>query len=172
MAMITRRLHMALVHAKVDNVRRTAARDAMPRSAQRPLTAAAETSVTLRFGVQADAKRLARLAALDSAEPLARPILLAEVDGQLLAALGLCDGLVIADPFHPTADVIDLLRARAQHLGRSTKRKRSGGFRLWSRVRALVCADTRCTVADQTFLFATHGDNHSADFAPQRGSQA
>jgi hypothetical protein len=89
--------------------------------------------VTLRFGTPADAKRLARLASLDSSKPLAQPSLLAEVDGQFLAALGLTDGTVIADPFHHTADLIDLLRARAHHLDTNRPAKRSRGSRFWSR---------------------------------------
>jgi hypothetical protein len=135
--MVSSQLHMALVDAKLDDYRRAAA---TPNSAPRPprhrSTVAAERSVTLRFGVPADAKRLARLAALDSSKPLAQPSLLAEADGQLLAALGLSDGTVIADPFHHTADLIDLLRARAHHVDTNRPAKRSGGFRFWSRLHA------------------------------------
>jgi hypothetical protein len=60
---------------------------------------AAERSVTLRFGSPADEGRLARLAALDSSAPPAQPVLLAEVDGQLRAAIALAGGAVVADPF-------------------------------------------------------------------------
>jgi hypothetical protein len=69
---------------------------------------------------------------------LAQPSLLAEVDEQLLAALGLSDGTVIADPFHHTADLIDLLRARAHHLNTNRPSTRSGGIRFWSRLRAVA----------------------------------
>jgi hypothetical protein len=94
--------------------------------------------VTLRFGSAADECTLAKLAALDSSEPPARPVLLAEVDGQLLAALGLSDGTAVADPFHRTADLIDLLRARARQLDGNRRIKRSGRLPSWSRVRALA----------------------------------
>ncbi|MGH2867028.1 MAG: hypothetical protein ACRDNK_05590 [Solirubrobacteraceae bacterium] len=94
--------------------------------------------VTLRFGSAADEDTLARLAALDSAELPAYPVLLAEVDGRLLAALGLSDGTAIADPFHRTADLIDLLRARAHHLDGTGGMRRSGRLPSWSRVRALA----------------------------------
>ncbi len=77
-----------------------------------------------------------RRAALDSSKPLAQPILLAEVDGQLPSAIGLSDGTVVADPFHLTADLIDLLRTRAHHLEPNTPLKRSGRFSSWSRLRA------------------------------------
>ena len=50
--------------------------------------------------------------ARDSAVPPEQPVLLAEVDGHVLAALVLSDGTVVADSFHPTPDLIDLLSAR------------------------------------------------------------
>jgi hypothetical protein len=100
----------------------------------RPVTS--EKRVTLRFGSRADEDSLARLAALDSSKPLAQPVLVAEVDGQLLAALALSDGKVVADPFHPTLALIELLRARARQLGGDSRIRRSGRPRAWSRLRA------------------------------------
>lgn len=94
--------------------------------------------VTLRFGSAADDGTLARLSTLDSSKPPAHPVLLAEVNGQLRAALGLSDGMAVADPFHPTADLIDLLRARARQLGDSRQITRSGRLPSWSRLRALA----------------------------------
>ena len=51
---------------------------------------------------------------LDSADsiPPGR-VLLAEVDGELNAAMSLHDGSAIADPFQPTLHLLDLLRTRA-----------------------------------------------------------
>jgi hypothetical protein len=80
--------------------------------------------VTLRYGFPDDQPALWRLAALDSAEPLAEPVLIAEVDGVPWAALSLSDGSVVADPFHRTLDVVALLRARAQQLTESHPRHR------------------------------------------------
>jgi hypothetical protein len=97
---------------------------------------ASEKGVTLRFGSRADEASLARLAALDSSKPPAQPVLLAEVDGQLLAAVALSDGTVIADPFHPTLDLIELLRARARQLNGDSRIMRSGRWRLRSLRRA------------------------------------
>jgi hypothetical protein len=94
--------------------------------------------VTLRLSCAADDGMLARLSGLDSSEPPARPVLLAEVNGQLRAALGLSDGTAVADPFQPTADLIDLLRARARQLDRNRRMRRSGRWPSWSRVRALA----------------------------------
>ena len=92
----------------------------------------------LRFGTPADQPSLARLAELDSAKPPAQPVLLAEVDGVLLGALGLTDGSVIADPFRHTADLIALLRARARQLDGHRPSNRRARLRSWSRVRRLA----------------------------------
>jgi hypothetical protein len=72
--------------------------------------------ITLRVARQEDSETLARLAELDSARSPARPVLLAEVGGELRAALSLSDDTVVADPFHPTAKLVYLLRASAQQL--------------------------------------------------------
>lgn len=69
--------------------------------------------VTVRPAYADDDPALRRLAALDSAALPPAPLLLAEVDGELRAALSLGDATVIADPFHPTIALIELLQARA-----------------------------------------------------------
>jgi hypothetical protein len=79
------------------------------------MTTSAPATITIRLAYADDQASLARLAALDSAAGVpAGPLLLAEVDEQLSAALSLTDGSVIADPFLPTADLIALLRTRAK----------------------------------------------------------
>ena len=92
----------------------------------------------LRLATPADQSSLERLAELDSAKPPAQPILLAEVDGVLLGALGLTDGSAIADPFRHTADLVALLRARARQLDGTGLRNRRVGLRSWSRARRLA----------------------------------
>jgi hypothetical protein len=62
-----------------------------------------------------------RVAALDSASVPRSPLLVAEVDGKVRAVLSLDDGAHVADPFHPTRDLLDLLRARAG-AGRESRR--------------------------------------------------
>jgi hypothetical protein len=57
---------------------------------------------------------LARLAALDSSKPSRQPVVVAEVGGELRAALSLNDGSLVADPFHLTGGAADLLRAYAR----------------------------------------------------------
>jgi hypothetical protein len=74
----------------------------------------APESITIRPAYADDQAALARLAALDSAAGVpAVPVLLAEVDDELRAALSLANGSVIADPFFPTQHLVRLLRAHA-----------------------------------------------------------
>jgi hypothetical protein len=73
-------------------------------------------AVTIRHAFPDDALPLLRLAALDSSQPPSQPALVAEVDGELRAALSLRDGGVISDPFHRTQALVDLLHARAAQL--------------------------------------------------------
>jgi hypothetical protein len=76
------------------------------------------TSVSIRRAGPHDAPALCRLAALDSAAPLRGEVLMAEVEGEALAALSLGDGSCVADPFAPTAQLVALLRLRrGQMLG-------------------------------------------------------
>jgi hypothetical protein len=87
-------------------------------------------SVTIRHAFPDDGLALLRLAALDSAEVPAKPLLVAEVDGELRAALSLRDGVAIADPFHPTRALVELLSSRAAQLaagGSTTKSRASRG---------------------------------------------
>jgi hypothetical protein len=81
----------------------------------------AHYTVTVRAAQRADRKALRRLAQLDSRRPetgdeLAGRALVAESDGELLAAVPLTGGAAIADPFQPTADIVSLLRARRSQL--------------------------------------------------------
>jgi hypothetical protein len=70
--------------------------------------------ITIRPAYGDDELALARLAALDSAEQVPpAPLLIAEVDSQLRAALSMRDGSVIADPFFRTVHLLTLLRAHA-----------------------------------------------------------
>ena len=76
------------------------------------------TDIVIRRAVASDARALWRLAALDSAPaPLAGPgVLVAEVNGRIVAAFDHARDRVVADPFRPTAGFVDLLRLRAgQH---------------------------------------------------------
>src|SRR4051794_35060346 len=74
--------------------------------------------VTIRRAYPDDRAALRRLAILDSADPLTGDVLVAEVDGELRAAVALSGGVAIADPFHRTADLVELLRIRAARMDR------------------------------------------------------
>jgi hypothetical protein len=76
-----------------------------------PLTTA--PSVLIRAARGSDGPALAELAALDSSAVPAGRVLVAETDGDLVAALEQDSGAHIADPFRPTADVVALLKLRA-----------------------------------------------------------
>jgi hypothetical protein len=67
-------------------------------------------AITVRPASAEDLAGLTRLAALDSAALPGAPLVVAEVDGELRAALSLADGRAIADPFHPSLALVDLLR--------------------------------------------------------------
>jgi hypothetical protein len=73
-------------------------------------------NITARYSVASDLSELARLAALDSASPPRGPALVAEADSRMLAALPLGSGRAIADPFEPTAEILELLRLRAEQV--------------------------------------------------------
>ena len=82
-----------------------------------------EGNVTLRLADDGDARRLRILAQLDSARFPSGPTLIAEVDGRLRAALPLYGGAPIADPFRRSADLIELLTARAEQLAGAERRR-------------------------------------------------
>lgn len=72
---------------------------------------------TVRFSYPDDAVDLRRLAALDSQPVPEGPLLVAEVGGELWAAISIGgDRRTIADPFHHTAALVALLRERADRL--------------------------------------------------------
>lgn len=75
--------------------------------------------VTIRLSYPDDEPALRRLAALDSQPPSAGPYLVAEVDGELWAAVSLAgERRAISDPFHRTAALITLLQHQAAGLAR------------------------------------------------------
>jgi hypothetical protein len=70
-------------------------------------------AITIRHSTIKDQLELARLAALDDRPPLGPEALLAFVDGELKAAVALAGDKAIADPFARTAELVELLRLRA-----------------------------------------------------------
>jgi hypothetical protein len=73
-----------------------------------------------------DAGALARLAQLDSTRLPVDHYLVAEVEGELKAAVGLESGTVAADPFYPSAPLVRLLHLHVEGLrGREKRAKRA-----------------------------------------------
>ena len=90
----------------------------------RPPAGSRPEEITIRPDYPEDVLALNRLAMLDSAHTTPpRPLLLAEVDGELRAAVSLRDGKAIADPFHPTAATVALLRAHARQTATAEPRR-------------------------------------------------
>jgi len=72
--------------------------------------------IAIRWAEAEDEAALRRLAALSSRRLPRGPFLLAEADGEPLAALSVASGETVADPFVATFDLVALLELRAQHL--------------------------------------------------------
>ena len=70
--------------------------------------------ITITRSTEADSATVWRLALLDDRRAPKGPALLAYVGGELRAALGLQDGQAVADPFHPTAELVEILRFQAR----------------------------------------------------------
>ena len=88
-------------------------------------------SLTLRHAVPADAAELDRIAQLDSRRAPRGIVLVAEVGGELWAAISLDDMHAVADPFRPTGELVALLVARARQLNRAEQGRLRGLPRVW-----------------------------------------
>ena len=73
--------------------------------------------ITIRRATPCDRPAVVRVAQRDSARVPAGELLVAELDGVVIAALALAGGAVVADPFRPAAEAVALLRVRARALG-------------------------------------------------------
>ena len=73
------------------------------------MLSSADSTVTVRPSREDDARGLRDLAELDSARVPAGVMLIAEVNGELRAAVTLDGRSVIADPFHHTRHLVDFL---------------------------------------------------------------
>ena len=70
--------------------------------------------LTMRRATPEDAQALHALAIIDSSLPLSGDILVAQLDGAVVAAVSVTDDRAIADPFRPSADTVEILRLRAR----------------------------------------------------------
>jgi hypothetical protein len=73
-------------------------------------------ALTLRYGTPADVDALDRVAQLDSQRAPRGVVLVAEVGGEIWAAISLDDNHIVADPFRPTGELVALLVERARQL--------------------------------------------------------
>jgi hypothetical protein len=86
--------------------------------------------ITIRTAREEDMADLARVAARDTHELPAGPLLVAKVGSDVRAAISIPDGTIIADPFHRTAELVEMLRirsaaVRAARRGEIAPRRRS-----------------------------------------------
>jgi hypothetical protein len=79
-----------------------------------------DPTVVIRAARGSDGVALENLARMDSQRPLTGDVVLAEQDGTVVAAIS--GDRAIADPFRPTADIVELLQARAELLAPSHRR--------------------------------------------------
>jgi hypothetical protein len=79
----------------------------------------AGVSLVIRALEERDSEQIARIAQLDSATIPAGDLLVAELGGEIVAALPLGGGRAIADPFRRSADAVELLHQRARQVGGS-----------------------------------------------------
>ena len=70
-------------------------------------------SIRIKHAQPADGDALRLLADLDGRRAPSAPALLAYADDELVAAVGVEDGRIVADPFRYTTDVVDTLMLRA-----------------------------------------------------------
>ena len=106
-------MHPLIAAAVTTNItmdrRELAAREHRPVAAQRSVSQM-PAPVVIRPATAVDADDVARLAALDSALPLRGEVVLAYAGGDIRAALSVDSGRAIADPFWPSAELVELLR--------------------------------------------------------------
>ena len=79
------------------------------------------SNITIRNATRSDETSLRLLAELDSQPQIVGDALIAEVCGRAVAALESTSGRAIADPFQPTADVVELLHVRSHGARRRTR---------------------------------------------------
>ena len=120
---------------RVEELRRAGAA-ARVRKATPP--AVREIDVAIRLARPQDALAVEALAVLDDAESPRGRVLVAEVDGQILAALPLDSRRAFGDPFRRTADLVALLEARAQQMDSERRSHHGLAWRSVAALRRLV----------------------------------
>jgi hypothetical protein len=119
-------LRKALAEARFETLRRSAADWRRRDSVQLPRPASAD--VELRLCRVADDAELERLAELEGRPLPYGRVVVAVVDGRIVAALPLGDGRPLADPFVQTAQLLPLLELRAAQIREPARRRLLLGF--------------------------------------------
>lgn len=122
--------HIADLHRAANG--RRAGRPGPRRRRSSAAVSSARPAAAVRFAHVDEARTLRRLAELDDAPELAGEILVATIEAEVVAALSLDDGRVVANPFVLTSDAVELLRRTATPL---TSRRRRRGRRWRSALR-------------------------------------
>ena len=73
-------------------------------------------SVAVRLARPEDEGAIRRIASLDGKKAPSGPLLVAEADNEVIAALSIASGEAVADPFRWTSDVVALMEMRAEQL--------------------------------------------------------
>ena len=73
-------------------------------------------TIVVRRATPGDTAAIERLAALDSAQAPSGEVIVAEVDGEVRAAMAVADRSFVADPFHRTEGLVELLAVRADRM--------------------------------------------------------
>src|SRR3954452_2182243 len=96
----------------------------------------ATASISIRTAHRDDYTALWHVAALDDSTLPDGRLLLAELDGEVAAAVSIDTREAVADPFRHTAEAVDLLRLRAGQLARDE----AGSHRVLRRLRLVTAA--------------------------------
>jgi hypothetical protein len=98
-------------------------------------TATHDSAIVIRLAAEDDVPALRRLAQLDGARLPEGDLLVAEVEGELRAALRIADRAYVADPFFASKELVGLLDVRARRMRQDaytrTERARAR-FDLWT----------------------------------------
>lgn len=106
---------------------------------------ASAPSVTIRYARSDEAAELAQLAELDSSHAPHGVVIVAEVGGELWAAVSLDDGHAIADPFRPSGELAFLLLQRARQLRGEARGRMHELPRVWPPARPIDGIDLQRT---------------------------
>lgn len=101
-------------------------RDAARRRDLQPVATGTDgAAVCIRLAGEGDAAAMKRLSDLEGRALTQEDTLVAIVEGNVIAAVGLASGETLADPFHHTAEIVGkLIDARAHMLGLVPRRGR------------------------------------------------